>query len=102
MLDGWHSGVAERGRRTGHTAPHATPDSPRGHRGAESVQLPQASVNGLPGLRRGTWGTNSLVHICTKFISTTGSSPTSTGASCQATTRIYKVSRWFASLIGQT
>ena len=53
---------------------NATPDSHRGHTGAESVQfLP--SEDGLQGLRRGDPGGRIRVHIWIKFISTTRSSP---------------------------
>ena len=53
-------------------------------------------VDGLRELRRGELGKNSLVPICTKFISTAVSSPTITGGSLSGDNAYIKVKRLFA------
>jgi len=86
-----------------HTTPNVTPESARGQRKEESFNLLCGS-GGLRELRRGELGKNSLVPICTEFISTAVSNPTIAGGSSQATMHIYSVKRLvcrFADRIGQ-
>ena len=64
--------------------------------------ISDASEDSLQGLRRGDLRKNSWVHIFTKFTSSTGLSPKITGGSWQTTTRLLRLSGWFASRIGQT